>query len=39
MSELRNAGLVCDSGFKGKAPSGAKSIRWTLTAQGAEVAA
>ena len=37
--ELRNAGLVCDSGFKGKSPSGARSIRWALTAQGAEVAA
>ena len=32
--ELRNAGLVADSGHKGRTPTGAKAIRWALTPAG-----
>lgn len=32
--ELRDAGLVADSGHKGRTPTGATAIRWGLTTQG-----
>ena len=34
--ELTTAGLVADSGFKGKSDTGRPSIRWTITAAGRE---
>ena len=36
--ELRNAGLVADSGHKGRTPTGAKAIRWALTPAGIDAA-
>ena len=32
--ELRDDGMVADSGFKGRTPSGARAIRWGLTPAG-----
>lgn len=36
--ELRNAGLVADSGHKGRTETGAKAIRWALTPAGIDAA-
>ena len=32
--EVRDSGLVADSGHKGRTPSGARAIRWALTPAG-----
>lgn len=36
--ELRDSGLVADSGFRGRTPTGATAIRWALTPAGIDAA-